>query len=213
MEGNNIRCVVVGGGEISTYSRIKKLLRDDDYFIFCDSGLRHEEDLGVVGDLVVGDFDSYPNPMREGRTVVLPERKDDTDTMYGVKYGLSLGFRSFLLLGMTGRRLDHTLSNIYALDYLSSHGAEGKVVDDWSEIEVVGREWTLVSDAFPFFSLIAWKGRAEGVYIENAEYPLSGKTIDPSWQYGVSNESLNGGARVRVEKGSLLLIKDWDRDK
>ena len=207
------RCVVVGGGEISSPARIRSLLKSGDYFIFCDSGLYHEEKLGVEADLIVGDFDSHPFPGREGKTIVLPQRKDDTDTMFGIRKGLSLGFRDFLLLGMTGRRMDHTLSNVYALDFLSQNCAKGKIADDWCEMEVVGREWKEVPDSFPFFSLIAWKGRAEGVFIENAEYPLSSASIDPFWQYAVSNESLKGGARVKVEKGSLLLIKNWVRDK
>ena len=40
------RCVIVGGAPIGRYDRILPLLREDDYVIYCDSGLKHVEELG-----------------------------------------------------------------------------------------------------------------------------------------------------------------------
>ena len=53
------RAVIVGGGEIGNYSRARSFLKEGDYLVYCDSGLRHEEKLGKA-DLIVGDFDSFP---------------------------------------------------------------------------------------------------------------------------------------------------------
>ena len=206
------RAVIVGGGEIGNYSRARSFLKEGDYLVYCDSGLRHEEKLGKA-DLIVGDFDSFPPGERKCEVISLPEKKDDTDTIYGVKEAYSRGFRDFLLLGFTGRRMDHTLANIYVLDYLAQKGAAAKVVDDWCEMETVGKEWKEIPSSFPYFSLIAWKGKVEGVDIENALYPLSSAEVESSWQYCVSNEPLYPGARGRVRKGSMLLVKIFDDDK
>lgn len=32
------RCIIVGGAAINNYDFIRKQLREEDYFIFCDSG-------------------------------------------------------------------------------------------------------------------------------------------------------------------------------
>ena len=78
------RAVIVGGGEIGNYSRARSFLKEGDYLVYCDSGLRHEEKLGKA-DLIVGDFDSFFLGWRACEVIVLPEKKDDTDTIFGVK--------------------------------------------------------------------------------------------------------------------------------
>ena len=35
------RCVIVGGADINNYEYIKSCLRNDDFIVFCDSGLRN----------------------------------------------------------------------------------------------------------------------------------------------------------------------------
>lgn len=56
------RCVVVGGADIGRYDCTRDYLREDDFFICCDSGLRHQKGLGIIPNLIVGDFDSYEPP-------------------------------------------------------------------------------------------------------------------------------------------------------
>ena len=209
----NRRAVVIAGGEINSYERIRSFFMPGDYYIFCDSGLVHKEKLLVEPDLIIGDFDSHERVETESETIILPEKKDDTDSISGIKTALDRGFRDFLLIGMTGRRMDHSLCNLYSLSFIKSHNGRGVIVDDWSEMEVVEKEKAYVSDTYAYFSLVAWKGKCEGVNIENALYPLSSAVIEPEYQYGISNEPLKGGSRVWVEKGSLLLIKDWRKEK
>ena len=209
----NRRAVVIAGGEIISYERVRSFLKPEDYYIFCDSGLFHKEGLNVEPDLIIGDFDSHEKVDTGSEIITLPEMKDDTDSLSGVKLALKRGFKDFLLLGMTGRRMDHTLCNLYLLALIKSHNGRALIVDDWSEMEVVEKEEVFISDSYAYFSLIAWKGKCEGVNIENALYPLSSAVIEPEYQYGISNEPLKGGSRVWVEKGSLLLIKDWRKEK
>ena len=37
------RCVIIGGADIGRYDRIRAYLRADDFYICCDSGLKHRE--------------------------------------------------------------------------------------------------------------------------------------------------------------------------
>ena len=87
------------------------------------------------------------------------------------------------------------------------------LADDWCEMEVVGKDKVFISDTYAYFSLIAWKGKCEGVNIENAVYPLKNAEVNPEYQYCVSNEPKKSGSIVSVDKGSLLLIKDWKKEK
>ena len=202
------RCIIVGGADINNYGFIKKKLKEDDYFIFCDSGLKHLSSLGVTPSLIVGDFDSHENPNLNTETIVLPCEKDDTDTVYGVKEGIKRGFDEFILIGVIGARLDHTLGNVYILNYLDSMNKKGYIIDDYSEMELVSDKSAFVSDEYAYFSLINISGLAKGITIKDAKYPLDNAEITTEYQYGVSNEVLPGKtAKVSVKEGKLLLIK------
>ena len=204
------RCVIVGGAPIEKYDRIRSYLNpENDYYIFCDCGLRHAEPLGVRPDLIVGDFDSHEKPDSTAETIVLPTVKDDTDTVHALNEAIERGYKDYLLIGMTGRRLDHTLGNVYMLVHAFERGMNALMVDDYSEISVVSSKSVQIDDSQPFFSLINITGKARGIYIEGAKYPLNGAEIKYDYQYGVSNEVLPGQlATIRVEDGLLLLIRD-----
>ncbi len=202
------RCVVIGGADIGRYDRIRSYLREDDFYICCDSGLKHREGLGIVPDLIVGDFDSHEDPHLDIETITLPCEKDDTDTVFAVKEALKRGFEEFLLVGVIGGRLDHTLGNVSLLLMLHAQGKTAVAVDDFSEMEIVSRRPVAISDQYAFFSLLNISGTAQGVTIQNAKYPLDGAEITCEYQYGISNEVLPGKtAQVWVQEGKLLLIK------
>ena len=202
------RCVIVGAAAIGDYEAAGRLLRPEDFFVFCDGGLRHQAGLGAAPDLIVGDFDSHPRPETEEETIVLPREKDDTDTAFAVKEALRRGFSEFLLLGAAGGRLDHTLGNLALLLLLDSRGAHGVLADDWSEAEIVSHASAYVEAAFPYFSLLALDGPAEGVTVTGAKYPLQNAVIPCDEPYGISNEVLPGGrAKITVARGRLLLVR------
>ena len=202
------RCVIIGGAAIARYEEVKTYLRAGDYAVYCDSGLRHREALELAPDLIVGDFDSHPDPHLPVETITLPREKDDTDTVYAVKEALKRGFEDFLLLGVVGGRLDHSLGNVSILLYLDSLGKRGLIVDDYSEMEIVSRQEAEVGPEFPYFSLLNISGTARGITLENAKYPLKDAEIRCDYQYGVSNEPLPGKtARICLKEGQLLLIR------
>jgi thiamine pyrophosphokinase len=204
----NRRCVIIGGADIADYDRIRTYLNEDDYLIYCDSGFRHMDGLGAEPSLIVGDFDSHEDPHSDVETITLPVAKDDTDTMFAVREGMRRGYTEFLLLGVIGARLDHTLVNVYALSLLEENGCHGTIVDDYSEMELITNHRARVSDEYPYFSLVAIEGPASGITIRNAKFSLEDGRIESGYQYATSNEVLPGKtAEIDVEQGRLLLIK------
>lgn len=207
------RCVIAGGADIAGYERIRRMLREDDFIICCDSGLKHAEPLGVRPSLIVGDFDSHKRPDTETEMIVLPREKDDTDTVFAAREAVRRGYGDFLLIGVTGGRFDHTFGNISLLLYLDSLGKKARILDDYSEMEIVSREPAEIEDSFPYFSLLNISGIARDITIRGAKYPLSGAEIRSEYQYGISNEVMPGEkATVSVGEGKLLLVKVFRPD-
>ena len=140
--------------------------------------------------------------------IVLPCEKDDTDTVFAVKEAMRRNFAEFLLVGVIGQRLDHTLANVSILYMLDEAGKEGRILDDYSEMQLVSGSPVRIDDTCAYFSLLNVSGQAEGVTITHAKYPLQDAAIHCEYQYGVSNEVLPGEtAEVTVARGKLLLIK------
>ena len=164
------RCVIVGNARINNYALIKKYIKEDDFFVYCE--------------------------------------KDDTDTCYAMKEGIERGFDEFLFVGVIGERFDHTFGNISLLLKLDEINLQGKIIDDYSEMLIVPRRGVAVKGNISYFSLLVLSDIARGVTITGAKYNLDDAEISNSYQYGISNELVDGQeAKVYCREGKMLLVK------
>ena len=178
-----------------------------DYVIAADAGYLLCRKLGIVPDLLIGDFDSMDQPTDFSHIRRVPVEKDDTDTMLAVKEGLSAGCGIFHLYGCTGgRRLDHTLASFQSLLYLRRHGARGFLHGDAFLWTVLENETLEIRREVPWalLSLFPLDGRAEGVTLSGVQYPLADGALDPAFPLGVSNHIIKEQAVVSVARGTLL---------
>ena len=181
-----------------------------DYVIAADGGLAHAVKFGISPDEILGDFDSLGYTPADAR--VFPVEKDDTDTMLAIKRGLALGYREFLLYGsLDGPRLDHTVANFQALQYLCDHGAFGYLIGNRQMVTVV-KNGTLrfPEQAAGTVSVFCLGPDARGVTLEGLYYPMENGTLTPGFPLGVSNHFTGQAAAISVREGSLLVI--WDRE-
>lgn len=208
------RAVIVCGARIKDYEFVSSFFKEGDFFIYCDSGLVHEDrflsKVDTKASLIVGDFDSSEKPERATEIIELPVMKDDTDSVYAIKEVVARGYNDILIVGGIGDRFDHSLANAYALMLINDLGATGTIVDDYSEMTLIDNSVSAeIEPEWKYFSLIAISGTASGVTIKNAKYNLNKAKINPAYQYAISNEVAGKiPARVSVEEGALLLIKD-----
>lgn len=191
-----------------TFYGLRETPAPGDLVIAADAGYRICQSLGLVPDLLLGDFDSMDQPADFPNVLRVPVEKDDTDTMLAIKTALERGCGTVHLYGATGgRRLDHTLANLQALLYLRRRGARGYLHDNdflWTVIEneslTIRRtvEWGL-------FSAFCLGDRAEGVDEEGFQYPLRDAVLMPDFPIGVSNHILEPSATVTVRRGALAV--------
>lgn len=73
-----------------------------DLVVAADGGLAYLERLGIMPDVVLGDFDSLGYMPSYANVLPYPKEKDDTDMMLAVRYGLDKGYRNFVLYGGLG---------------------------------------------------------------------------------------------------------------
>ncbi|MBQ8920559.1 MAG: thiamine diphosphokinase [Oscillospiraceae bacterium] len=181
----------------------------EDAFVICaDSGLRLCERLHLTPDLVLGDFDSLGAVPAALPHITAPAEKDDTDTMLAVRTALEKGFRELCIFGAFGGRLDHTLANLQALEFLREHGASGMLIGagDWAVMLLPGETGRFRKREDETFSVFAWSETCSGVCIRGTKYPLEGAELRRSFPLGVSNEITAEHAEVCCGAGILLVI-------
>ncbi|PKM39854.1 MAG: thiamine diphosphokinase [Firmicutes bacterium HGW-Firmicutes-9] len=176
-----------------------------DLVIAADGGYAHMG--GIKPDLVVGDFDSL-GYVPEGEQVVRhPAEKDDTDTMLAARIGIERGYRTFLLLGGVGGRLDHTLANIQTLAFLRENGARAALIGEGETITLIQNEALRFRAGLSgIISVFSYGAVAYGVYERGLAYALTDATLTDTNPLGVSNAFTGEPAEVRVREGRLVVL-------
>lgn len=214
MERGKKRCIIVGAGEWAP----QKIETDkDDLVIAVDGGFGYCGRMGLEPDILIGDFDSVSGADREKleaikeqapeRVVTLCPIKDDTDMLAALKLGLKRGYRSFLIYGATGGRLEHTIANIQCLLFLKEEGAQGYLLDGREKIFVLKNEEVHFGpESEGYLSLFCLGKEARGVDIRGMKYPLEDYTMRNDYPIGISNEFMGLEGMVRVRDGELVVI-------
>lgn len=136
------RCVIIGAAPQQDIAYMRDCIQEGDFLICADlAGICMPNSWGWTPHICMGDFDSSFVPQGfTGKIFQTSPIKDDTDLLMCIKKGLAMGFQSFLLLGVLGGRLDHTLANVQLLRYLKRHGVQGKIMDEKSILFLIENE-------------------------------------------------------------------------
>ena len=185
----------------------------DDIVIAADAGYRHLEKMGIVPDIVLGDFDSLEFVPNVSEIIKHPVKKDDTDTMLAVKTGLERGFKRFVLYGCVGGRLDHTLANIQTLNFIAQNGGSGYIYgEDYGITAIKDSSITFSEEQTGNVSVFSADTVSVGVTIKGLLYELEGASLSSNFPLGVSNEFIGKESVISVEKGTLCIIFSTNSD-
>jgi thiamine pyrophosphokinase len=207
------RAVIFANGMLPDTEAVKRLLREDDYWIAADGGCRHALACGRAPDILIGDLDSVPDPLRDpllqAGTKIQPFSvdKDETDLELAVWFALEKGYSSILILAGLGGRTDQTLANLSLLADPALREFDIRMDDGREEAVCIrGKEFRLQGERGDVVSLLPLGVPAEGVVTDGLEFPLRGETLNPFRTRGVSNRLLGDSATISVERGALLCI-------
>lgn len=188
------------------------LIPDGAFVIAADAGLNHLNNLGIVPDLIVGDFDSLGEVPVGDNVIAHNPEKDDTDMMLAVKEALSRKSDIIIIYGGLGGRLDHVLANLQTLTYIEKNGARGYLVGCGNICTVIeNRGLCFDSDMLGIISIFCQGAEARGVDLVGLKYPLSNYTMSYDVPIGVSNEFIGIPSSVFVREGLLAVI--WNADQ
>lgn len=202
-------CYIVGAGDFdgSGFSP-----QAEDLVIAADGGYLHLRQMGVSPDLVVGDFDSMPEP-EHPHIVRYDTVKDDTDLHLAADLGLEQGCRQFFLFGGTGgRRMDHTLASIQTLGHLRDRGAAGYLIGSGMVGTWLREERLLFPAGYRgYLSVFSMGQSVRAVTLQGLKYPLDRYCLTNTRPLGVSNAFLGETAVVEIRGGEALVL--WEQQE
>ncbi|MCH5190835.1 MAG: thiamine diphosphokinase [Oscillospiraceae bacterium] len=201
------RCVIIGGGDCSS-EFLKNNIQSGDCVICADSGYDYALKAGIAPDVLIGDFDSVKSVPVCSDKITLPVEKDITDSEAAFLEGIKREFKSFLLLGGTGGRFEHTFANISIMAKAVKCGFDFIIADERHIFRCIHNS----SLKIPYspnvqISVFAFGGKALGVTEKGFHYPLSEYTLDPFEPLGISNDVTAEYGEISVEDGTLIIIE------
>ncbi len=187
--------------------------QENDLIIAADGGYSTLKKLNIKPDLVVGDFDSLGEAPENENVIKHPIKKDDTDTLLAVKIGLEKGYKTFVIFGAIGGRLDHTIATIQTATFVAENGGIAYIYDGNHTVTAIKNSRIKFSnDAKGYISIFALSGVAKGVTIKGLLYELNDAEITPSFPIGVSNEFISKESEIIVKDGILTIIFEGSRN-
>ncbi len=209
---NKKRAILISNGHAEKPELLA--LREDDYLIAVDGGMRYLDILGLKPHLLIGDLDSIDptilKTLEENQTEILrfEPQKDFTDLELALQEAIARGFTEIVIAFGLGGRLDHLLGNLGLLSYARSlsEGIKLYFDDGLTQVHFVDKELTLDLKIEDTVSLIPWRGDVLVDETHNLAYPLHDETLIFGSTRGNSNLALGQKVSVSVTKGELLLV-------
>lgn len=204
------KCIIFGAGDLY----INEItVHKNTMVIAADGGIYHTEKLGILPDIILGDFDSSDIKSATKDSIVFPTEKDYTDMFLAIEYGYKAGIRKFDIYGaLGGKRIDHTIANLQILEYFSKldceiilHG-ENQIITAVSTQNGASVSLQFNESFSGYISLFATGGNVSNLNVTGLKYNLSDYTLTPSFPIGVSNEFCGRKSSITFSSGTLLMV-------
>jgi len=207
-----MRSIILANGEYGDINWYSGLFRDGDYIICADGGANYAFKLGVMPAIIIGDMDSiYPEVKKHffNKGVEMkqyPRRKDLTDTQIALTLAEEAGSDEILFIGTLGKRLDHTLSNIYCGIEPAQRNIQIIHFSPDCTIYLVSKGLEIRGEKGDIVSVISLTEETSGVCLQGFEYPLDNVVLKNSQPFAVSNILAHDKGEVKVKEGVLAVF-------
>lgn len=203
------KILVVANGYFAELETLKKEADLADIIICADGGLKYLDLINVEPTHLLGDFDSVdPDLLMRYSHIdkeVFPKKKDATDSELAIEYAMSLNPTQLVLMGMTGGRLDHELTNIHLLKTIPDK-MKAVIVDSHNRIIYSDKSVELDGQVGSNISIIPISDKITGVKTFGLEYPLNSETLYLTSSRGVSNVIIDSKIKIEIISGEFLII-------
>lgn len=206
--------LLIANGEGCSDELMGQLLEWSPFVVVLDHAIHRVLDLGIKVDVLLGDFDrnvdfqeilSRQYPLE----IVSAPNQDKTDLEKGIEFLIERGFPAVNILWATGRRADHSISNMTNIVRYKNQ-IKTVMFDDYSKVfPLVGtfEKWYAAGTPISLIPI----GMVEQITTEGLKYNLQNDFLKLGYRSGNSNEAATDGfVKISAQVGDLLIMECWD---
>ena len=206
--------LIIANGAACHDELLGQLLEWQPLVIVLDSAIERVINLNIKVDVVLGDFDRGFNPEEITSSqfpieIIHKPDQNKTDLEKAFDYLIERGIPAVNVVWATGRRADHTITN---LTNIVSYRNLLKIVihDDHSKIFLLPQKFQKWYPKQTNISLIPI-GIVTGITTTNLLYPLEKESLTMGYRTGSSNAVIEDGlVTILHDEGDLLLMECVD---
>lgn len=207
---------IISNGSIENYNKLRDSLEGAEFIVAVDGGIKHLMKINKKPNLILGDLDSIDETCEEYirdnniKTHKFSPIKDKTDTHLAVEYLIENRYSEIQLMGVTGSRQDHTISNIFLLDYLLKKNIKASIVDDNNIIFLLDDYIEIKRVENTYISVIPITEVGIIVSLNGFFYELDNEHISFGQTRGISNEIVKDYGKIKIHSGKALVFISED---
>lgn len=204
---SNIKSVlIIANGKTPKKELLNRLAEESDCIIAADGGCNICFKNNIYPDYIIGDFDSINNNIKahfkDAEIIYLPDQNEH-DLLKALTFCETLQPESVVVAAAFGKRIDHTLSNLFILQKQKFNFLI-EFIDDYGKVFILNNTLNLKMPISHPVSLISFSP-VFGITLKGFKYQLKCKDF-PDGFNGVSNEIATIPSKISVKKGSLIAI-------
>ena len=206
--------LLIANGQACHPELLGQLLEWSPYVVVLDRAILRVMDMGLKADVLLGDFDrdlDLEAIRAEQYPIEIIDAPDQnkTDLDKGIEFLIERGFPAVNIVWATGRRMDHTITNLTNIVRYKSQ-IKITIIDDHSVVYPLMERFEKWYAKGTPISLIP-VGTVEGITTEGLLYPLHNESLTLGVRTGSSNEAAaDGFVRITHQTGNLLLMECHD---
>jgi thiamine pyrophosphokinase len=208
--------LIIANGESCSFELMGELLEWSPLVVVLDSAIHRVLELNIKVDVLLGDFDRNfdAEKIREQQypiEIVHTPDQDKTDLEKAFDYLIGRGFPAVNVVWATGRRADHTITNITNIVRFREQ-LKIVILDDYSKVFLLPKNYEKWYPKGTPISLIPI-GKVDGITTKNLKYSLDNENLTMGYRTGSSNEVAEDGMiKITHQEGDLLLMECLDFD-
>lgn len=206
--------LIIANGAACSPELLGQLLEWSPFVIVLDSAIERVLELEIKVDVLLGDFDRGFDPhyyleKQYPLEIVHTPDQNKTDLEKAFDYLIEKGHKAVNVIWATGKRADHTITNITNIVRYREH-LKIVILDDHSKIFLLPKHFQKWYTKDSIISLIPI-GEVTGIHSDNLFYPLTNDTLTIGFRTGSSNHAKEDGiVTIDHENGDLILIESLD---
>lgn len=206
--------LIIANGEACSRDLLDQLLEWSSLVIVLDSAIERVIELGIKVDVLIGDFDrnfdyeKYKN-LQFPIDVIKVDCQNSTDLDKAYNYLIERNIPAANVVWATGRRADHTFSNLTNVVKFADQ-LKIVILDDYSKVFLLPRKYKKWYPKNTPISLIPL-GKVDGISTNNLAYSLNNESLELGFRSGSSNHVPEDGiVEITYTDGYLLMMECFD---